>query len=295
MAEQELFETTETHEEEVVDTEQAEEAPDVEEEAPETEKTEDEPEEEAPEEEKPTSTLIEKFKDQFPDDEFESDDDLTEALIERLDAAKEFEEKTAKKDQKIIDVINASPEFADLLYLMGQGAPIDDAMAFIKGESDIDLDEAKEGWKKSLKERKKAQEERQKLEQQTRDNFKKSFALLDNLSKERKLTQEQSSGILNKFDQVMLDLSKGEITAETYEIFIKGMKYDTDVKDEKEKAEVKGRNEAIKDLKTKKQTVKGDGLPHPDSAAPKPDDPQEETPESRIIRGMERMAHRPFG
>lgn len=241
-----------------------------------------------------TNTFIDKLKGHFQDDDLESEEDVVNAALEKLESAKEFEEKTRKKDEKFVELINSSPEFADLLYLMGQGASYEEAHAFITGESDIDLDQAKEGWKKSLADRRKTESERKKAEEKTKGNFQESFERLDKFSKERKLSADQSSGILNKFDQIMLDLSKGVITDETYEIFYKGMKYDTDVKEEKDKSEVKGRNEAIRDLKTKKQTGKGDGLPHPDSAAPKPEAPQEDSPEARIVRGINTW-NRPFG
>lgn len=303
MAEQEQqVETTEavetTEQEPEVQPEPTEETEDQEQ--PEGDEPEEEPEEsEEPEgdeedkEEPPKSAIIDSVKEFFPDDEFESEEDAVNAVKARLESAADFEEKTRAKDKKLLDIINASPDFADLLFLMGQGASYEEAHSFVMGESDIDLDQAKDGWKKSASERKKAAAEHEKTLKKTQQNWKDSRKTIETFRKEKGMSEKQSTGMFGKIDEYMLNLVNGTITPEMLEVYYKGLNYDNAVKEEKEKSEVMGRNEAIKEMKTKKQATKGDGLPHPNSAAPKSDDPKADTPESRLIRGMKAW-RRPF-
>ena len=247
-------------------------------------------------EEPQTSKFIDIAKQHFPDDEFESDEDATQAITKKLSEYDDFKKRTQEKDQKIVDIFNSSPEFADIMYLMGQGASYEEAHDFVIGESDIDLDKAKDGWQKAAKDRTKAKKEQEKSIKQTQDNLKTTITTIEKFTKDKKMDETKSTEMLNKVDEIMVNMSKGLMTPEILEVFYKGLNYDETVKQVKENAEVMGRNQAISELKTKKQTGKGDGLPHPESTDPKVESAkQEDTAESRLIRNMiEYGDSRPF-
>ncbi len=252
---------------------------DVEEEKPEDDpKDEKQDEEEEKPEEKPEvkeSPFVELARKLYPDDEV-TDENTAEKLNKYI-------EDTKKKDQKLVDIVNSSPDFADLMYLMGQGATYEQAHGFVMGETEEDLDQAKDQWAKAAKERQAQKAEQQKAIQEINSNFDESFKTIDKYAKDNGLSKDDTDNLLQQIDGIVKSITEGRITPDILDKFHKGVRYEKDIQDAKDTSEVRGRNDAITQMKNKKKAEKGDGLPHPDSAATGTPDEQEDGPEKRIV------------
>ena len=210
----------------------------------------------------------------FPDREIGSEEDATQALTEFVAEAREYREKQEGATKRLASMFRDNPDLLDLIHLMDDGATLSEALPYVVGE-DADeeaLEAAKEGWKKTAAEKRKAKAEKEKALKETSKNLEISIQNIRAFAQENNMTDDEAGEFLDAVDDIMSNISKGNITGEILTKLMKGMKYDKAVADTAEKAEVKGRNEAIKEVKAKKAEKVGDGLPKLKSAATeKPD------------------------
>lgn len=251
-------------------------------------KEEGDPEEEPEKEEETEPTPLTELAKGIAED-VENDDQARETIENYIKDAKDFQEKTRQKDEKLRDIINSSPDFADLLYLIGQGASYEEAHGIVSGDSDMDFEKAKDGWQKAAKERQEQRQKHDKALEEVKTNMQESFKTLDAYAKDNKLSKEDEDELMKRIDGVVESVARGNITKDILDTFYKGTKYEKDMSEEKEKAEVKGRNEAIKDVKNKgKKKKQGDGLPHPDSQSTQPPETiNDNSPEADIMKGID--------
>lgn len=247
----------------------------------EPEEKEDEPKEEEPEEKKPSGIMA--LASELAKKEFESDQQATEELKEIVTELQDYKKQAGEREEKLMTLFNENPDLVDLTHLVNMGASIEEALPYITGEATVDIDQAKEGWKKKAGERQKAKTEQKKRLDQVNTNLKKSFEEFDEFAKERNMDDNKKADFLTKIDSLMEEIAEGRISKETMSSLYKGLIHEETVKEAAETAEVRGRNEAIKDMKTKKKTQTGDGLPHPKSASTDSEESYDDTSPDAVI------------
>ncbi len=281
--------------------EQPEEEPQKSEDTPdEPEKASDEPEEEPDEpKEEPegklsdsTRSLVGKY---LPDEEFDNDQDALQALQDKVDADLDRLKQNDKANKELVQIFQDHPDLVDLIHLVQRGATVAQALPFITGEKDpiSDLSENEEEWAKQAKEKASEREKRKKGVEEIKANTQKSFKAIDDFAKKNKMDQESTKSFLGEVDRIYTEISRGQITEDTLNRLLKGISYDKDLKEEAEKAEIRGRNEGIDQVKGKDK--KGDKLPHLKSKATQEGDVKEDTPEQIFGRNIESWdKDRPF-
>lgn len=202
----------------------------------------------------------------FPDREFEGDKERIEAIREHVQDLAEYKGKASEREEKFMELFNDNPDLVDLIHLVGLGANVEEALPFITGDTDIDIEDAKVEWQKKAAEKAKMRKEQQGRTEEINNNLKKSFTEVESYAKENKWDDKTTANFLTEVDKLMGDVAYGRITKDMIVKLHKALVHDQVVRDAAETAEVRGRNEAITDIKTKGKTKTGDGLPHPKSA-----------------------------
>jgi hypothetical protein len=230
-------------------------------------------------------------KDLFPEREFESDQERIEAIKEHVQELSEYKGKASEREAKFMELFNDNPDLVDLIHLVGLGANVEEALPFITGDTDIDIEDAKVEWQKKAAEKAKARKEQQGRTEEINKNLKKSFDEVESYAKENKWDDKTTANFLTEVDKLMGDVAYGRISKDIITKLHKALIHDQAVKEAAETAEVRGRNEAITDIKTKGKTKTGDGLPHPKSANTEADESYDQnSPEAVISAGIKHFA-----
>lgn len=225
----------------------------------------------------------------FPDKQVQSDQEAVEAITEYVNETREYREKQEGATKRLSELFRGNPDLVDLIHLMNEGASMSEALPYVTGEADdTGLEGAKEGWQKTAAEKRKARADQEKSLQETTENLNLSMQNVKAFAEENDMSDEDAAELLETIDDVMMNVSKGNITGEILTKLTKGLRYDKTIQDETEKAEIKGRNEAIKEKRTKEAETKGDGLPHPKSTGTEKAGAEEaESPSDIIGRGID--------
>ncbi len=204
----------------------------------------------------------------FPDREITSDQEATEAITEFVTEAREYRDKQEGATKRLAELFRSNPDLVDLIHLMNEGASMSDALPYVTGEADgTGIEDAKEGWQKSAAEKRKAKAEQDKALQETSKNLEVSVQNIKKFADENNMSDQEAGEFLDTVDDIMSNISRGNITGEMMTKLLKGLRHDKVVADETDKAEIRGKNEGIKEVTAKKAEMKGDGLPHPKSKA----------------------------
>ncbi len=228
----------------------------------------------------------------FPDQEFGSEEEATKAITEFVNESREYREKQEGATKRLAELFRGNPDLVDLIHLMNEGASMSEALPYVTGEADdTGVEGAKEGWRKTAADKRKAKADQEKSVQEISKNVEVSMQNIKKFADENNMSDEEAAEFLEGIDEVMSNVSRGNITNEIMTKLLKGMKHDKVVADETEKAEIKGRNEAIKETKTKQAEKKGDGLPHPKSTATEKAETEEgpESPADVLSRNIDHV------
>lgn len=237
--------------------------------APEASEGEPAPEEasegEPTEEAEPKEGVISIASGLFPEQEFKSENEAADAITNYVNESREYRERQETATKRLAELFRGNPDLVDVIHLMNEGAPYREAHDFVFGEqTETDVEKAKEGWRKTAAEKKQAREAQEKSLKETAKNLEVSMSNVKQFAQENNLSDDEVSEFLNTLDDIMGNISKGNITGDIMTKLLKGVRHDKVVKDESEKAEIRGRNEAIKERVAKTDDKKkGDGIPHP--------------------------------
>ncbi len=237
-------------------------------------------------------SLIEKH---LPDQEFDSDDNALKAIEEKIESDLERIKANDDANKELVDIFKENPQLVELIHLIQKGAELDEALPYVTGEKDplTDIDDDEKEWAKTAQEKAKAKKEQEKALTQVTSNVKQTIDDAKAFGKENSMDEKQVGEFLTRIDEIFADVSKGKITKDTMERLLKGLNYDRDIKEKTEKAEIRGRNDAIDEVKNKKPAP--DKLPNIKSSRVKEDEPTEDTPEDRFGKNIESWAgDRPF-
>ena len=234
---------------------------------------EEEPKEEEPkEEEEPAVSYMEIAREALPDKEFTSESEAAEAVKSFVHAAKEYEATNTKYNKVLIEIFEQNPEALALVRMLKEGAKFHEALPYVV---DPDTIVPKEGdpdyaaWQKAKIEGEKVRKEREERAGEVQKNLQSSYKAMDDFVAERKMGDKDREQFFNKIDDVIASLSKGVITKDILSVFEKGLSFEKAIDEQTKKAELKGRNEAIKE-KVSKETKKKSPLPNLKGVGSKP-------------------------
>jgi len=228
---------------------------------------------------------------------FKTREEAAEALIEDYQDKADYIARNQERNAELLDAFNNSPEFLRLAELVTKGASFVEALPLvldvesIKPEpGDPDWDK----WKENVEKGKRLRKEQEQARQEIQGNLKRSIENVKTFAKDNELSDKEAHNFMEQIDKMVLSVSRGDLTPEILNQFLTGLQHEKIVKTEKEKAEVKGRNEAIREKISKQEKKKeGDGLPKVKGGAVITDKP--ESPDDYLMQGIDSFtSSRPF-
>ena len=242
------------------------------------EETTEEATEEASDESATEESVISVAKEIYPDREFATEQEAIQAVREYTESSKEYEKRTKEANQSLVNIFNNNQELVALVRMLNSGASFVEALPHVV---DVDALLPKEGdpdweaWQKAKEEGTKTRADREAKKKEIANNLEMSMAEVDKFAQENEMTPEEAGEFLTTIDTILENVSQGNITRDILEKFKKGLFHDKIVKEESEKAEIRGRNEAIEEKVEKKSKNKGDGLPEVKSASTEEEAPEQ--------------------
>lgn len=199
----------------------------------------------------------------FPDRQFTDEDDYEKTLYDYL---AENDKKIAGHEaanKTIMEVVQAYPEFAQIIEDVANGVPVQVAIArqFDASELSVGEDEPDyDAYKKAAAERTQRLAD-MKARTEARDkNMVQSKTDVDAFLAERGLDESEQKEFIEWVDnEILANLLDGRVNKEILTKLYQGWVYDTAVTDALDAGKVEGRNEQIETRR--KQTRKTDGLP----------------------------------
>lgn len=209
--------------------------------------------------------FYERFRANFPDSNYEEDED---AIYRDANSRYDALEKDSKQLKDLTDKLNvrlgSDPAMANVVLDWLDGEDFRVAMARHMGPEALAVPE--EGseeygkWKEAGDARRKEQEDMAAKVNEYRTNAEASQAALDEFATENNLTDEQKAEY-QKFitEELLPALYAGKMDKGFYQLIQHGRNYDADIEGAREQGRVDGRNEKIE---TEKKHHAGSGLPN---------------------------------
>jgi hypothetical protein len=250
---------------EKADTGSEEEDPEGDEEEEEQEEEDPEGDEEEEQEEEDPEELPEwtkEIKDIFPDKTFDTMADYDAALVEHLNGLKTTIEEKTKAEEKLVDILNDSPELTSVIQNLAKGISL--RVALIKAGfqpedfSVSDDDDDAEELVKAKLERQEQSKKRREQEQAIQNNIKQSEKAIQKFQETKGIKDSVKEKFLNEVHTMFESVMDGKVTENLLESFWKALNYENDIKKAEDRGMVRGRNQKIVAEKRKKS---GDGLP----------------------------------
>ena len=186
----------------------------------------------------------------FPDREFGDDDELEQALYDYLTQSDKKIAGHEAANKTIMEVVQAYPEFAQIIEDVANGIPVQVAIARQFDSSELAVPEGEpdyEAYKQAAEERTKRLADMKARVETREKNMARSKTDVDAFFAEQGLSEEEQQRFVAWVDN--------EILTKLYQ----GWVYDTAVAEARETGKVEGRNEQIETRRVRAQ--KTDGLP----------------------------------
>lgn len=201
--------------------------------------------------------FIEKYRGYHPDSPEElSDEDLWNYAGSGLGERDEYQGKynsLNSANEKLAQVVGEYPEIAQFISMIANGESPLYAIGKSFGDISDNFDEA------SLEEFRKGQEEYRTEVQRIKTNIDNYKTTLKNYAEANGLSEEDVANVNNTILDVAEALRTGDINEEVIDNIWKGMDYDSATTANIDAAKLSGKNEAIEEIKNKKQA--GGGIP----------------------------------
>lgn len=225
--------------------------------------------EETPKERRLRQMLRERYPDEIPQ---EDNPDLWNTLEDRFadDVSNDLGELSRYKESEmtIKEVMMAYPDFGNILYdVVVAKTPIDIAISKHFSAEDLIRKEGEEGYEdyqasynEKLEKAKKMSEQQALIDK----NEEESIARIDAFAEAKGLSEEQKNELLDKINAGFVDMLHKIVSDNVLEAFYKDMVFDGEVSSAEQAGQVKGRNEAIEQMRGKAAVAQaGDGVPAP--------------------------------
>ena len=230
----------------------------------------------------------------FPDRQFADEDDYENTLYDYL---AESDKKIAGHEaanKTIMEVVQAYPEFAQIIEDVANGVPVQGAIARQFDPSELAVPEGEpdyDAYKKAATERSQRLAD-MKARTEARDkNIAQSKTDVDAFFAEHGLDEAEQKQFVEWVDnEILANLLDGKVNKGILTKLYQGWIYDAAVADALETGKVEGRNEQIE--AKRKQARKTDGLPADGGSVETPE--QAETPKDMFDDVIERRNKRKF-
>lgn len=202
------------------------------------------PPEEAPATPTSKDRYMSRYKEAYPDTDFEDENNLYDAANANLDEL----DKYRTNNKALIDAIDKTPALAGMLVAARDGQNPFEWLAENVGADIRELYDDPANAKKisdALAKYTKSQSEGAEAAKIRDENVTASLAELDKVGEELGLDEQGKLDLATKVYDIIDDGLSGKISADTFKLFYKGGTYDSDVENAREEGEVKGRNEQI--------------------------------------------------
>lgn len=204
----------------------------------------------------------ERVKSSFPDREFAGDEDYDSAAEELIADLSGKTETINKANAKLREVLLSSPETAEFLAMLIEGASVPEALARCFDMDSITPQEGEpdyEKWNSAVGERKKKLEADESFSQELTANKVDSSKVFDQFVAEHGMSEAEADAFLGQIEDVLSMVYRGKVTMDFLNAMYQGVNYEETLAKERNAAKVAGKNEAVE---LKKESIpKGDGLP----------------------------------
>lgn len=211
----------------------------------------------------------------YPGKEFKSDEEHETGMDDYLKELEGYKDRGQSANKKLIALFEAEPQIGDIVRDCINGATFREALARHLDAKDLEAIEGDpdyEGWSKNKTERETKLAERNKFQEDYAKNISTSEQAVTAYVEKKGLSPEEADAFFGKFDEMLDNVSKGIITEDHLDAWMKALNYDSDVVTATEQGKVAGRNENIV-AKKSAATTSGDGLPRPSRSAQEADQP----------------------
>lgn len=219
----------------------------------------------ATQEPKSRDLFYERIRTNFPDANYEEDEDgyYRDALT-RMDALEKDSKTLGDLTNKLNSRLGSNPQEAEVMLDWLDGVDIRTAITRHMGADALTAPEEGsdeyENWNKANEDRKKELSDMKAKVDEYRANAEASVTALQEFAKETGLTEEQAAELESYFTNELLpDIYAGKIGKEFYGLIHRGRNYEADVDGAREQGRVDGRNEKIE---IEKKRLAGSGLPN---------------------------------
>jgi len=206
----------------------------------------------------------------YPDNNYDADDDLDDALYGELEGYEknnkqlaEDNERYKKQESEINNLFSAQPASANFLADMADGK--DPVIGLVElygtdGVNDILNDpERKEEIAKAHKKYLDDAAKEKQLEEEYSKNIEKTLDEEEQAISNGDITQEQIDKAHSAMKEIFEMIVMGKWTVKDLKAVLKGVNYDADISQAKEEGEILGRNSKI--VEKKRNRPQGDGMP----------------------------------
>lgn len=209
--------------------------------------------------------FYERIRTNFPDANYEEDEDgyYRDALT-RMDALEKDSKTLGDLTNKLNSRLGSNPQEAEVMLDWLDGVDIRTAITRHMGADALTAPEEGsdeyENWNKANEDRKKELSDMKAKVDEYRANAEASVTALQEFAKETGLSEEQAAELESYFTNELLpDIYAGKIGKEFYGLIHRGRNYEADVDGAREQGRVDGRNEKIE---IEKKRLAGSGLPN---------------------------------
>lgn len=191
------------------------------------------------------------LKEEYPDDDFEDEDNFFKRAIENNSKRKELKtslDSVNKKNQELNDFLDDDPRLGAFLSEVYSGASIPHALGkfFDKEEVFPEGDaQSEEDYQKGKSERDARIKERNEAKKRWEDNIAANESVLSEFSKKRGLDEGKSKEFFDKVVSTLGSVKEGKIPSELLDFLYDGYNYDSDLEIARKAGEVDGRNQKI--------------------------------------------------
>lgn len=219
----------------------------------------------ATQEPKSRDLFYERIRTNFPDANYEKDEDgyYRDALT-RMDALEKDSKILGDLTNKLNSRLGSNPQEAEVMLDWLDGVDIRTAITRHMGADALTAPEEGsdeyENWNKANEDRKKELSDMKAKVDEYRANAEASVTALQEFAKETGLSEEQAAELESYFTNELLpDIYAGKIGKGFYSLIHRGRNYEADVDGAREQGRVDGRNEKIE---IEKKRLAGSGLPN---------------------------------
>lgn len=203
--------------------------------------------------------VLGRLKKRHPDGNFADDDSIFGTIDDDYGEAERNAQKMQEYEKNasaMVDMFYKNPRLAAFFNACKDGQDPIDFMIEHFGDDFRDALESEDGKARYGEKYQKWLDRvasEKKFEEESANNLDKTFETLDQFQQQHGLSDEQAADVFNKVHEIIVDGLMNIVKPETFEMALKAMNYDNDVKQAGDEGEIRGRNAKIEDKLRRKE------------------------------------------